>query len=59
MDEMEFLRAEGLRKVFRSGASDLVLFDNLSFRVRKGEMLAIVGASGRGQEYAFAHPGRA
>jgi lipoprotein-releasing system ATP-binding protein len=40
---------EGLRKVFRSGAAELVLFDNLSFRVRKGEMLAVVGESGTGK----------
>ncbi|HWX91237.1 MAG TPA: ABC transporter ATP-binding protein [Terriglobales bacterium] len=38
-----------LKKVFRSGESDLVLFENLSFAVRKGEMLAIVGESGAGK----------
>jgi lipoprotein-releasing system ATP-binding protein len=43
------LRAEGLRKAFRSGASDLVLFENLSFQVAKGEMLAVVGESGAGK----------
>ena len=37
------LRVTGLKKVFRSGDSDLVLFENLSFEVEKGEMLAIVG----------------
>jgi lipoprotein-releasing system ATP-binding protein len=43
------LRVENLKKVFRSGESDLVLFENLSFQVRKGEMLAIVGESGAGK----------
>jgi len=45
----EILRAEGLRKVFRSGSTDLQLFENLSFRVMTGEMLAIVGESGAGK----------
>jgi lipoprotein-releasing system ATP-binding protein len=45
----EILRVEGLRKVYRSGTTDLVLFDNLSFQVREGEMLAIVGQSGAGK----------
>ena len=43
------LRVEGLKKVFRSGESDLVLFENLSFAVKRGEMLAIVGESGAGK----------
>src|SRR6201987_2282409 len=43
------LRVEGLKKVFRSGKTDLVLFENLSFQVAKGEMLAIVGESGAGK----------
>jgi lipoprotein-releasing system ATP-binding protein len=43
------LRVEGLRKVFRSGESDLVLFENLSFEVKRGQMLAIVGESGAGK----------
>ena len=43
------LRVEGLKKVFRSGETDLLLFENLSFQVRKGEMLAVVGQSGAGK----------
>jgi lipoprotein-releasing system ATP-binding protein len=45
----QMLRVVGLKKVFRSGESDLVLFENLSFEVQKGEMLAIVGESGAGK----------
>ena len=45
----QVLRVEGLKKVFRSGASELVLFENLSFAVEPGEMLAIVGSSGAGK----------
>ena len=38
-----------LKKVFRSGKSELMLFENLSFQVRTGEMVAIVGESGSGK----------
>jgi lipoprotein-releasing system ATP-binding protein len=43
------LRVEGLSKAFRSGDAKLVLFENLSFTVDKGTMLAIVGQSGAGK----------
>ena len=49
MAQEGLLRVENLKKVFRSGNSDLVLFDNLSFVVEAGEMLAIVGESGAGK----------
>jgi lipoprotein-releasing system ATP-binding protein len=49
IDQESMLRVEGLKKVFRSGESDLVLFENLSFEVKRGEMLAIVGESGSGK----------
>ena len=43
------LRVDRLKTVFRSGAAELVLFENLSFEVAQGEMLAIVGDSGSGK----------
>ena len=48
-EQETLLRVDRLKKVFRSGESDLVLFENLSFEVRRGEMLAIVGESGAGK----------
>ncbi|HKD45969.1 MAG TPA: ABC transporter ATP-binding protein [Candidatus Angelobacter sp.] len=49
VESPEILRVVGLKKVYRSGQTDLVLFENLSFQVRKGEMLGIVGESGSGK----------
>ena len=43
------LQVENLKKEYRTGESHLVVFENLSFQVRKGEMLAIVGESGTGK----------
>ncbi len=43
------MRTERLTKVFRSGSTNLVLFENLSFQVMKGELVAIVGDSGSGK----------
>ena len=48
-DQASILRVDGLKKVFRSGETDLLLFENLSFQVEKGEMLALVGESGAGK----------
>src|SRR5580704_358208 len=48
-EQEALLRVQGLKKVFRSGESDLVLFENLSFEVKRGEMLGIVGESGAGK----------
>src|SRR6202789_1868444 len=49
MAQDPLLRVEGLSKVFRSGGAELMLFENLSFQVSKGTMLAIVGQSGAGK----------
>jgi lipoprotein-releasing system ATP-binding protein len=49
IEQQALLRVVGLKKVFRSGESDLVLFENLSFEVKRGEMVAVVGESGAGK----------
>src|SRR3954466_4925057 len=43
------LRVAHLKKVYQTGKQDLVLFDDLSFELGQGEMLAIVGESGTGK----------
>ncbi len=49
MQQTPILEVDGLRKAFRSGAAEIVLFDNLSFSMQPGEMLALVGDSGAGK----------
>jgi lipoprotein-releasing system ATP-binding protein len=49
IDQAELLRVQNLKKEYRSGESRLVVFENLSFQVKTGEMLAIVGESGTGK----------
>jgi lipoprotein-releasing system ATP-binding protein len=44
-----YIRARGLSKAYKSGASDLVIFSGLDFDVARGEMLALVGESGAGK----------
>lgn len=43
------LRVEHLKKVYKTGKQELVLFEDLSFELGQGEMLAIVGESGTGK----------
>ena len=49
IEQDDALRVVKLKKSFRSGQSELVLFENLSFQVKTGQMLAIVGESGAGK----------
>src|SRR5262249_58353 len=43
------IRARGLSKRYRSGTTELVIFDNLDLDVQPGERLALVGESGAGK----------
>ncbi len=43
------IRAEKLEKRYRSGDTDLVIFDHLNLEVAAGERLALVGESGAGK----------
>jgi lipoprotein-releasing system ATP-binding protein len=48
-EALPILRVEGLRKEYSTGRGRLLLFDNISFQVRSGELLALVGQSGAGK----------
>ena len=49
MDAQTAIWAGSLSKIYRSGRSEVVVFTNLSLRVRRGERLAIIGESGAGK----------
>lgn len=46
---MEILRVENLSKVYGSGEQVVRALDNVSFSIKKGEFVAIIGPSGSGK----------
>lgn len=46
---MEIVRVEGLSKVYGKGETAVKALDNVSFSVKKGEFVAIIGPSGSGK----------
>ena len=46
---MEILRVENLSKIYGKGKNKVVAVDDVSFSVKKGEFIAIVGRSGGGK----------
>lgn len=43
------LQAEGLTKIYKSAARDLMVLDNVSFEAKEGTSLSIIGPSGSGK----------
>lgn len=43
------LRVEGLSHAFKNGSETTLVLQNISFHVRKGEMIALLGSSGSGK----------
>ena len=46
---MEILRVENLCKTYGKGKNEVKALDNVSFSVKKGEFIAIIGPSGSGK----------
>ena len=50
---MEILKVENLVKTYGKGENQINAVDNVSFTIDKGEFVAIVGASGSGNQLYY------
>ncbi len=49
MEALPILAADAVRKVYRTGANEVVALDDLHLRVAEGEFVAVMGPSGSGK----------
>ena len=52
---MEILKCEGVKKVYGSGGNQVTALNGIDLSVRKGEFVAIIGASGSGKSNPAAY----
>ena len=51
---MDILKVENLTKIYGKGENSFKALDNVSFSVKRGQFVAIVGPSGLGKVYTSA-----